>query len=209
MIVIQTEAQCEMMKAFSSQRVICVDATHGTNMCGYLLITVLVVDDFGEGCPVAWCISNREDKQLLCRFFQAIKGKVGQLSPRWFMSDDAPQYYGAWIDVFNSEESVTSKLLCNWHVERSWQRRIKMINSSELEQEVYHQLKTLVECKVIADFEQMLDAFLHRLKSTKASANFGSYFEKEYYARKEEWAICYRLGSTLTPTCLSSRSTGS
>ena len=33
------------------------------------LLSCMVVDEYGEGFPVAWCISNREDKLLLMNFF--------------------------------------------------------------------------------------------------------------------------------------------
>ena len=29
--------------------------THGTNSYDFNLVTVLVVDEFGEGYPIAWC----------------------------------------------------------------------------------------------------------------------------------------------------------
>ena len=47
-----------------------MDSTHGTNAYRFYLITVLVVDDFGEGLPwpVAWCLSNREHEQALTCF---------------------------------------------------------------------------------------------------------------------------------------------
>ena len=48
---IQTEFQLDMMKAFGNSA-ICVDATHGTNVYDFLLVAVLVVDDFGEGIQV-------------------------------------------------------------------------------------------------------------------------------------------------------------
>ena len=63
MIVIQTSLQKEMLREFAPNRVVCMDSTHGTNVYRFYLITVLVVDDFGEGLPVAWCLSNREDEQ--------------------------------------------------------------------------------------------------------------------------------------------------
>ena len=41
------------------------------------LTTVLVVDEFGEGYPVVWCLSNRTDVYVLIDFLQAIKHRVG------------------------------------------------------------------------------------------------------------------------------------
>lgn len=42
-------------------RIVCIDSTDGTNLYGFLLITIMVVDEHGEGLPVAWAISNKED----------------------------------------------------------------------------------------------------------------------------------------------------
>ena len=41
-----------MMKKFCND-VICIDATHSTNICNFLLTTVMVIDSYGEGVPVA------------------------------------------------------------------------------------------------------------------------------------------------------------
>ena len=38
-------------------------------------------------------ISNRKDSLILIQFLQAIKERVGSLSPTWFMSDDAEQFF--------------------------------------------------------------------------------------------------------------------
>ena len=58
-LVLQTEIQAQMLEMFGPQRIVCIDDTHGTNGYNFTLITIMVVDEFGEGFPVAWCISNR------------------------------------------------------------------------------------------------------------------------------------------------------
>ena len=60
LIALQTPIQAEMLKKFGG-KVVCVDATHGTNAYDFKLITLLVVDEYGEGFPVAWCVTNKED----------------------------------------------------------------------------------------------------------------------------------------------------
>ena len=57
-LAIQTPLQERIMKKLTNGRVLCVDSTHGTNGYDFTLITVLVVDEYGEGFPVAWCISR-------------------------------------------------------------------------------------------------------------------------------------------------------
>ena len=58
-------------------------------MYDFKLITLLVLDEFGEGIPVAWAITNREDATKLVEFLTAIKQRIGVLKPTRFMSDDA------------------------------------------------------------------------------------------------------------------------
>ena len=115
-IGLQTPIQANAMKKLSYGKVICIDGTHGTNGYDFTLITIIVVDEYGEGFPVAWCISNREDGLLLINFFNAIKHRVGEISPAWFMSDLAEQFYTAWIAVFSHKPQ---KLVCTWHLDRA------------------------------------------------------------------------------------------
>ena len=102
--------------------VVCVDATHGTSIYTFFLVTMLTMDEYGEGIPVAWMLSNREDAMALHTFFTSIKTACGDIEAAWFMSDDAEQYFNAWKGVFTV--SKTNKLLCNWHVHQSWRKAI-------------------------------------------------------------------------------------
>lgn len=45
-----------------------MDAVFGMNQYGYALLTLLVRDDFGNGVPVAFCISDAEDKERWLEF---------------------------------------------------------------------------------------------------------------------------------------------
>ena len=115
-LCLQTPLQATLLKRFGDQKIVCIDSTHGTNSNSFTLVTVLVVDEFGEGYPVAWCLSNREDFFVLEQFFKAIKRRIGSITPMWFMSDDAEQFFNAWRSVFGP---VKNKLLCTlWHVDR-------------------------------------------------------------------------------------------
>ena len=80
MIVIQTPLQKEMMMIFSNQRVVCMDATHGTNTYDFYLITILVIDEFGEGFPTAWCITNKEDETSITVFLAKVKSNIGSVT---------------------------------------------------------------------------------------------------------------------------------
>jgi len=63
----------------------CCNSTHGTNGAhranGYefLLTTLLAINEFGEGCPAAWCTSNHEDFTTMCNFFSEVKKNTGTI----------------------------------------------------------------------------------------------------------------------------------
>ena len=78
--VIQTEFQKDMTVKFGNN-IVCLDATHGTTTYDFLLITVVIVDEYGEGVPIAWALSNREDKSVLVQFLKSVKTRLGILSP--------------------------------------------------------------------------------------------------------------------------------
>ena len=68
-----------------------------TNSNSFTLVTVLVVDELGEGHQVAWCLSNHEDFFVLEQFLKAIKRRIGSITPTWFMSDDAEQFFNHFL----------------------------------------------------------------------------------------------------------------
>ena len=190
LLCIQTEFQRDMAIEHGPN-IVCVDATHGTNIYDFFLITILTMDEFGEGVPVGWMISNREDAMDLFTFFTAIKKACGNIAPQWFMSDDAEQYFNAWKGVFDT--SQTRKLLCNWHVHRAWRRGInEHIKDKEDQIEVYHGLCVLLQERTEANFRVLLQQFLTHVYNTHQE--FHAYFTTYYCSRLKEWATCYRKG---------------
>ena len=64
-----------MLKA-NGDKCICKNATYGFNvMYAFMLISVLVIDEYGEGIPVTWAITNREDTTIIIQYMKAIKQK--------------------------------------------------------------------------------------------------------------------------------------
>ncbi len=100
LLCLQTPLQSQLLKKLGKGKIICVDSTHGTNAYNFGLVTILVVDEFGEGYPVGWCLSNCEDVLVLEQFFRAIKQKTGPITPNWFMSDDADRRSNFWMDGY-------------------------------------------------------------------------------------------------------------
>ena len=66
--------------------------TYKINHYDFNLITLMVLDDFQEGVPAAWAMSNREDKPVLLHILESLKERCELLHTDWFMSDMAPQF---------------------------------------------------------------------------------------------------------------------
>ena len=190
LLCIQTEFQKDAAIKFGN-KVVCADSTHGTTMYDFLLITLMVLDEYDEGIPIAWAITNREDQSVLVEFFKSIKSKVGNLSPKVFMSDCADQFYNAWVGVF---EEKPLKLICTWHVDKAWRKKLsELVASKERRVQIYHHLRLLLEERDIPKFEVLLQKFLSYLEEDEIS--FFDYFKNTYVSCKQQWAYAYRMGS--------------
>ena len=64
-----------------------VDSTHGTNMYHFMLVTIMVFDEFGEGERAGWCIANHQDYNFMVVFFEQIRLNCDEVKPIWFTSD--------------------------------------------------------------------------------------------------------------------------
>ena len=187
---LQTEFQKDMFRKYAT-KLVCVDTTHGTTAYDFQLITVLVIDDYDEGIPVGWLISNRESADVLRVFFRSIRNKCGDIQTEIFMSDDAEAYHNAWVSVFARPDK---KLLCSWHVDRSWRRKLnELIKDKEQVAEVYAALKSLQNEISETGFRRSLQQFIAWLRGV--SQAMASYIEREYASRPREWATCFRIGT--------------
>ena len=60
-----------MLKAFGSELAF-MDTTYGLNAYGFVQTTLVVRDDFGNGVPVAACITSAEDDSIYLEFLLAV-----------------------------------------------------------------------------------------------------------------------------------------
>ena len=190
-LVIQTPLQADILKKCGERKVVCVDATHGTNAYNFHLISVVVVDEYGEGFPCGWCISNKQDGAVSTLFFKYLRQKTGEINSKWFMSDMAEQFYTSWVAVYGGRPK---KLVCTWHVDNAWKKNLHLINDKTIQVDVYYMLKVLMDETDETKFRTMLNNTLEGWKRLDDDMkDFYSYF-RHYYANKvEEWAACYRV----------------
>ena len=94
-------------------------------------------------------VPKQQDNNSIIYFLKALKkhGDDVEMSPSWFMSDDAPQFYSAWTHVFLSDDKSPAKLLYSWHLDRAWKGLLKTIANAEGQKSVYQQLKVVMQCK--------------------------------------------------------------
>jgi len=190
--VIQTEFMRDMMRKHGA-KIVCMDSTHGTNLYQFLLISILVIDEHGEGLPVAWAISNKEDTNVLTEYLSAVKERTENVTPKIFMSDDAEAFYNAWKNVFGSSEE-TKRILCLFHIDRAWRKKLKeLIKDKQEVGEVYHQLRALLTEREKGKFHVLLQQFASLMKVKHPS--FFTYFSNTYAHRAPIWATCYRVGT--------------
>jgi len=190
-LIIANSFQRKMLSKFGNN-IICIDSTHDTTEYDFYLTTLVVVDEYGAGVPVAYCISNKKDTRTWCTFFQKLKEhlEVGVLSPKVFMSDDDKSFYNAWCEVMGP---VPHRLLCTWHVDKNWREKLKeRISIPEKRAAVYKALRVLLQEVDVQVFQTLLRGFLIEIMEDDDTKLFGDYFKSNYACRTETWAYCYR-----------------
>jgi len=95
---------------------------------------------------------------MLTHFFKSVKERSGVIAPQHIMTDDAEQFYNAWISAFGG---TPHKLLCTWHVDRAWRGHLLSIKDEKLSQTIYHNLRVLYLRKQI---RRNLKSCLNKLK---------------------------------------------
>lgn len=194
MLVLMSDVQSKALHTFSAQQhIVSLDSTHGTNEYNFLLTTLLVIDDHGEGFPAAFCYSNRVDECTMKVFLYFCREVLGHaVTSVVLMSDDTEVYFNAWCQIMGPP---TNRLLCSWHVDRAFRRNLSKIKGGNiLKGGVYKALRTIMELSDPTIFIQRLDQFIRQCKQDEAVADFGSYIEREYAGRPQLWAYCYRMG---------------
>ncbi len=55
-----------------ADKIICIDSTHHITQYKFQLVTLLVVDENGNGFPAAWFVAPSESKKYMDLFFSAL-----------------------------------------------------------------------------------------------------------------------------------------
>ncbi|XP_065662089.1 uncharacterized protein LOC136084856 [Hydra vulgaris] len=175
-----------MFKKHLSQ-IVCIDATHCTNQYAFPLVNLLVRDDFKRGYPVAFLISNHADEQTITPFLEEIKRRCNHsVKVNAVMTDDDLSGWNSFNNVFGD----VRHLLCKWHVKRAWHNKLPLVGPSNLQEEVFRILETIIDKKNPDVFLSTMNGFVKAYEHK--CPNFISYFVTYYAPRHIKWASCYR-----------------
>lgn len=178
----------EMLKTYGEDK-LCVDGTHGQNPYDFILHSLLVVGDFGNGSPAAFCFSNGSNEAVLSLYFTQVRSQVGQMKSHVFMSDHPPAYYNAWQNVMGS---IPNQLLCSWHVTKNWMENLAKIKSSEKKKMVLKIIKTVRNELSTENFQEMFSKTIRDLQTDEDTKDFRQYLLENYADRPEKWAYYFR-----------------
>ena len=179
-VILQTPFQKTLAEKFAHNGV-CCDATHGTTAYDFKLTSLLVIDEFGEGVPIA------QDFTHVCVFFKMIRRNCGQLSPKWFMTDIAPQFYNAWVAINNGSRS--QQLYCTWHVDKAWREELrKKVGNLDTESEIYKMLQTILQQPNEKSFNEHVNIFTNKIGSVDKTSEFLRYFKHDWLPKRHNWA---------------------
>lgn len=98
------------------------------------------------------------------------------------MSDDASAYWNAFEATM--DVSTTKRLLCSWHVDRAWRKKLQEI-PAEAQPDVYQQIRLLRLELDEKKFKQMMTNFVAQNLKNKHTKTFAQYFQKKYVNRPE------------------------
>ncbi|KAF0761691.1 SWIM-type domain-containing protein [Aphis craccivora] len=187
-LIIMTQFQSEILMKFGNDKIY-IDGTHGLNGYNFQLYTIVVVDEFGNGYPVAFCFSNKSDIALYKHYFQCIKNVTGNITANVFMSDDELAFYNAWNAVMGPTEK---QLLCTWHVLRNWTKNLSKIQCNEKKTIVFKTLKALLYETNEHYFYIEHQTVLNDLFNDTETEDYGKYFKMMYSCRVEKWVYFIR-----------------
>lgn len=170
---------------------VCMDYTTGKN---FHLYTLSVLNDNGEGIPVAFMFTNKVEGSTLTTFFEEIKRVCGTILCKVFMSDIGEMVYSAWTTVMGKPNK---RIFSTWHVLESWRKNLdSKVENKEKREIMFNSLQSLI-C------EKDEDVFLEKLHTVLRKEEelrlFVDFFSKEFVIARpyELWAHSYGTNAEL------------
>ena len=134
-VTMQTESQKHLMQKFVSKG-LCCDTTHGTKSYDFKLNSLFVFDEFEEGVPAAFCLSNWGTFAFMKLFFSKICKNTGAIFP-------TSQFYETFALV---NECSPKQFTCVLHVDKAWKEELRdKVKNVESQTVIYKYLRIALE----------------------------------------------------------------
>ena len=134
-VTMQTESQKHLMQKFVSKG-LCCDTTHGTKSYDFKLNSLFVSDEFEEGVPAAFCLSNWGTFAFMKLFFSKICKNTGAIFP-------TSQFYETFALV---NECSPKQFTCVLHVDKAWKEELRdKVKNVESQTVIYKYLRIALE----------------------------------------------------------------
>lgn len=192
LIVIMSPLQKESILKFGTNNVVGMDGTHGLNAYGFMLHTLLVIDEYSEGVPACFAVTNRNDEQVISVFLTIIKQEIGILPINTLITDMQETYFNSWTTVMGKPNNY---LYCTWHVREAWRRNLKKINNTDLRQKFYKQLLDAASETDEIEFQRKIELLINENDNMKDYKDYVQYLKSNYMNQVQRWAYCYRVFS--------------
>ncbi|CAM6099313.1 unnamed protein product [Calypogeia fissa] len=186
--VFATEWMLKKLATLGHKNAVALDGTFGTNEYGYELHTLLCFDEWQNGIPTCWALTETKSEKDLTTVLGAIKDAVERLrtevlncSETWlpssFLVDCAIEEHNA-LSAFWPKVPI---VLCLWHVRRAQYKNIlKKIKDPPTRAQVNLEL----------DAVQKSEAFME--KWTVKQKEFVEYYKKEWHPKVSMWVRNFR-----------------
>ncbi|KAF0293513.1 hypothetical protein FJT64_000847 [Amphibalanus amphitrite] len=99
---------------------------------GFNLVTLLVLTDQGQGLPVAWQLSSREDEEAVAKMLQGLIrlcAETGREFPHaeYLMTGKTQTLFNAWVATTGQDTQHRLRL---WQVNKAWRDRLVTLSQS-------------------------------------------------------------------------------
>lgn len=186
-LIYMNKKQKEYFQRFGNN-ILATDETHGLHEYGFVLHTLMVLDDFDQGFPACFLFTNRNDETVIELLFQCIKKEIGPLNVNTFMSDMQEKCFNAYLKVM--EHKPNFFLYCTWRVRKEWKQNLAKIKDVVKKRETEQKLCFLQESNDVSVFEQNLTEFCSNFDPDLT--DFMEYFQSHFVNTTKQWAYCYR-----------------
>lgn len=185
-IVIMDETYANYLRLYGD-KVIAMANTRMKNLHDFNLHTLLVLDNEEEGLPIAFLISNRNDRAVVDIFISCIRDRVGVIETRTLITDLQLTYYDSWSDLMAPPQIF---LFCFWRVCEAWRLNCGKLVSKGKRTSLMESLLDLAREPNMLAFEQKLASFL--TVEDADTQPFIEYFKESFSNNINCWAYCFR-----------------